>query len=138
MDNKKHIVAITAFIKNSCGEKFLILKRSADEVAYPSKWTFPGGKLEKGQSVLDTLRREVLEEAGLDIEERKEYLKDFTFVRPDGYNVVGFCFVVQAKEGSVKLGEDFTDYKWILPSELSSYDHIPGMEEEMKIAFRDQ
>jgi len=86
--DKKHVVAITAFIKNNTEDKFLIVKRSKNEIAYPSKWSFPGGKLEKGQSVMETLKREVLEEVGLEIEDYKYYLKDFTFLRPDGHNVI--------------------------------------------------
>src|SRR3989338_1731393 len=101
MDDKKHIVAVTAFIKNKSGNKFLIVKRNTNEIAYPGKWAFPGGKLEKGETLLKTLKREVLEEVGLEIDENKHYLKDYTFIRPDGHNV----------------------------------DCIPGMDEEVKLAF---
>ncbi|MBS3168677.1 NUDIX domain-containing protein [Candidatus Woesearchaeota archaeon] len=136
MDNKKHIVAITALIKNLNGDKFLILKRSENEIAYPSKWSFPGGKLEKGENILQTLKREIKEEVGLDIEDYKEYLKDYTFIRPDGHNVIGFAFLVKAKNENVLLGEDFQDFKWVKPDELKVYDYILGMEEEVKLAFQ--
>lgn len=136
MDDKKHIVAITAFIKDPSGKKFLVLKRSLTEKAFPGKWSFPGGKLEKGQSILDTLKREVLEEAGLEIEEKKEYLKDFHFLRQDGHNVVGICFQVKAKSYDVKIPGEFTEFKWITPEEFSSLDHIEGLEEEVELAFK--
>ena len=136
MDNKKHIVAITALIKNLNGDKFLILKRSENEIAYPSKWSFTGGKLEKGENILQTLKREIKEEVGLDIEDYKEYLKDYTFIRPDGHNVIGFAFLVKAKNENVLLGEDFQDFKWVKPDELKVYDYILGMEEEVKLAFQ--
>ncbi|QQG39482.1 MAG: NUDIX domain-containing protein [Candidatus Aenigmatarchaeota archaeon] len=135
MDGKKHIVAITAFIRNGNGDRFLVVKRSAKEIAYPGKWAFPGGKLEKGESILQTLKREVLEEVGLEIDGRKRFLKDFTFVRPDGHNVVGMCFEVRAASEHVKLAEDFDDFKWIAPAELAGLDHIEGMEEEVRAAF---
>ncbi len=134
-ENKKHIVAITAFIKNTKGDKFLIVKRSAREIAYPSKWAFPGGKVEKGDSVMDTLKKECAEEVGLEIEDHKEYLSDFTFIRPDNNNVVGFCFLVKAKSENVTISEDFEDFAWITPEELSQYDYIPGMEEEVRLGF---
>ncbi len=135
MDNKKHIVAITALIKNKAKDKFLIIKRHKNEIAFPGKWAFPGGKVERGQTVLETLKREVLEEVGLEIGDYKKYLEDYTFVRPDGHNVVGFCFEVIAKSENVKISKDFEDFKWIKPEELSSFDHIEGMEEEVSIAF---
>ncbi|MFH1307360.1 MAG: NUDIX domain-containing protein [archaeon] len=134
-ENKKHIVAITAFIKNQEGDKFLIVKRSKNEIAYPGKWAFPGGKVEKGYDILATLKREVMEEVGLEIENFKEYLYDFTFERPDGNNVVGLCFEVKAKSEDVKLSEDFEDFAWIRPEELDKYEYIRGMEREVNLAF---
>lgn len=135
MENKKHIVAVTAFIKNKAGDKFLVVKRSRNEIAYPRKWAFPGGKLEKGQTILETLKREVKEEVGLEIENYKKFLDDYTFIRPDGHNVVGLCFLVIAKSEDVKISKDFDDFKWITPKELSKLDHIDGMEEEVKKTF---
>jgi len=136
MDDKKHIVAITAVIKNQAEDKFLILKRSDQEIAFPGKWAFPGGKIEKGQTIIDTLRREVKEETGLDIADYKEYLKDYTFIRPDGHNVVGLTFLVKANSDNVTISTDFTEFAWLKPEKLSNYDHIVGMAEEIRIAFK--
>ncbi len=133
--NKKHIVTVTAFIKNNARDKFLVVKRHKNEIAYPGKWAFPGGKVERGQSVLDALKQEVMEEVGLEIEDSKKFLKDFTFVRPDGINVVGFFFFFFARSENVKISEEFDDFEWITPEELCLLDHIPGMDEEVKLAF---
>jgi 8-oxo-dGTP pyrophosphatase MutT (NUDIX family) len=35
--------------------------------AYPLKWVFPGGHLDKNESLLDCLLREIKEEVGIDI-----------------------------------------------------------------------
>ena len=138
MDNKQHIVAITAFIKNSTEDKFLIIKRSPNETAFPGKWSFPGGKLERGENIMQTLKREVKEEVGLEIENNyKKFLKDFTFIRTDGINVVGMCFEVKAKHENVIIPKkEFDEYKWVTPEEFESYDHIEGMEEEVNLAFK--
>ncbi|MFZ5955366.1 MAG: NUDIX hydrolase [Nanoarchaeota archaeon] len=135
MENKKHIIAINAFIKNKKGDKFLVIKRSKKEIAHPGKWAFPGGKLEKGENVLDTIKREVMEEVGLRIKDEKRFLRDFTFMRPDGHNVVGFCFEVIAKSDNVKISEDFDDFKWVAPEEFYLLDYIKGMDEEVRLAF---
>lgn len=135
MSSKLHIVAITAFIRNPERDRFLVVKRSAQEIAYPGKWAFPGGKTERGATILDTLKREVLEEVGLEIEDTKKFLKDFTFVRPDDVNVVGLCFEVVAKPGTITLGKDFDEYRWITPGELDALDHIEGMEEEVRLSY---
>ncbi|MDP6642229.1 MAG: hypothetical protein QGF74_02525 [Candidatus Nanoarchaeia archaeon] len=46
MENKKlhYVVATAIIVKN---DKYIILKRSEREKAYPGKWTVPGGKLER-------------------------------------------------------------------------------------------
>ncbi len=135
MENRKHIVAISALIKNQTGDKFLIIKRNKGEIAYPGKWCYPGGKLEKGETIMQALDREVLEEVGLEIEDSKKFVKDHTFIRPDGHNVLGLIFLVKANTHKVKLADEFDDYKWVTPEEFKNYDYIKGMEEEVKIAF---
>ena len=134
-ENKKHIIAITALIKNKEKTKILVIKRNKNEIAYPGKWAFPGGKLEKGETILDTLKREVKEEVGIDIEDYKLFLKDYTFIRPDNHNVVGLSFLVIAKSDNVNLSKDFEDSKWVNIEEFKNLDYIDGMEKEVKIAF---
>lgn len=135
MSSKLHIVAITAFIKNSSQNKFLVIKRHRNEIAFPGKWSFPGGKTERGENILTTLKREVLEEVNLEITNEIKFLKDYTFIRPDNQNVVGLCFEVIATSENVTISTDFEDFKWITPQELSQLDHINGMEEEVRLAF---
>ncbi|MDO8582257.1 MAG: NUDIX domain-containing protein [bacterium] len=135
MDKKLHIVAITAFIKDTSKDKFLVVKRSNHEIAYPGKWAFAGGKAERGETILTTLKREVLEEVGLEIQDSTRYLKDYTFIRPDDQNVIGFCFEVIAKSENVKIAKDFDEYRWVTREEFLKLDYIPGMEEEVNAAF---
>ena len=129
MDDKKHIVAVTALIQNSEG-KILLVKRGMHEIAFPGKWALPGGKLEKGETVFDTLKREVMEEVGLEIEDAHTYVRNYSFVRPDGHHVAGFVFQVYVKKGEVHISSDFSAFVWLAPDELSLYDHIPGLEKE--------
>ena len=136
MENKKHIVAVNALIKNQNKDKFLVIKRHKNEIAYPGKWAFPGGKVEKGQNVLEALKREVFEEVGLEIEDSRKFLNDFTFLRPDGHNVIGFVFEVIAKSEDVNLSDEFEDYKWVSPKEFNNLDFIQGMDNEVKLAFK--
>lgn len=144
LDPRLHFVAVTAIIEKD--GKFLITKRSPDEKAFPSKWTVPGGKfvLTEYQNLPRTspnhprwynvaefvLRKEVREEAGLEIE-RPAYLTDLVFVRPDGYPVVTFSFWARYKSGEVKLNHEMTDFAWVTAEEAKKYDLIDGIEEEI-------
>lgn len=137
MEDKKHIVAVTAVIKNKLGDKILIAKRNNNEIMHPGKWTYPGGKLERGETLMDTLKREVLEEIGLEIEDFKKLLQDYSFTRPDGHHAVGFNFLVKAKGEDIKLCDDLDDYKWVDLEEMSNFDHIEGMEIAAKKSLQD-
>ena len=63
----RHIVTPKAAIINK-ENKLLIIKRDPNEIAFPDKWTIPGGKLQEGEDVERGLRREVKEEVNLNIE----------------------------------------------------------------------
>ena len=47
-------------------DRILCAQRS-EKMSLPLKWEFPGGKLEKGETLEDCLRREIKEELGIDI-----------------------------------------------------------------------
>jgi len=132
MENKKHIVAITAIVKYE--DKFLITKRNSNEIVYPGKWTIPGGKLEKGELIINTLKREVKEEVSLDIKNKKEFIRNYTFIRLDGYNVIRLTFLVTTIN-NVKLSNELEDFKWIFPRELKEYNCIEGIKKDIKKAF---
>jgi len=129
----KFVVVITAIVKNK--NKFLILKRSSSMEIHPNKWSFPGGKLEKGEDIYDCLSRELKEETGLEIQPELQYISDYTYERPNKDWTLGFCFLVTSESNQVKLSSEFTDYKWITKSEFKNYDLIEGLSGEVSKAF---
>ncbi|TRZ64818.1 MAG: NUDIX domain-containing protein [Spirochaetia bacterium] len=142
-DPRLHIIAITGIIEK--GGKYLILKRSEREVAYPGFWTVPGGKLvrheyeslPKTQStdgwyeiVSETLKKEIREEAGLEVKDIK-YLTDMAFIRPDNISVLVLSYYCFYESGEVKFGKDIVDSAWIAPEEGKNYQIIPGILDEI-------
>lgn len=131
--NKLHIVAVTAAIRNNEG-KYLILKRHPRETAHPNKWCFPGGKVDGQDSIEETLVKEIKEEAGLQMKPGKIFLKDATYTRPDGQTVKVLAFLCEVEEGVVQFdANDFTEYKWVTAAELKNLEHV-GIEEEVRKA----
>ena len=142
-----HVVAITAIVFKN--DKVLIIKRSPKEIAYPSKWSVPGGKLDVNDykslpkdkldgwhNVIEyTLKREVAEETGLKVK-NIGYLMNSTFIRPDGHPVLVLVNICDWARGEVKLSQDFTDYAWVTGQELKKYDIIDGAKNEIKEAFK--
>ncbi|KKM68767.1 hypothetical protein LCGC14_1457520, partial [marine sediment metagenome] len=91
-----------------------------------------GDVLDFENAVEGLLKREVLEEAGIEIEDNFKYLNSVAFVRPDETPVVLVKFAAKYKSGDVKPEEGaFTDYVWVNSEEVGKYECIDGIEEEI-------
>ena len=64
MNNNKLQVVGAVLIKNN---KVLLPKRSANLKKMPNKYEFPGGKVEKGESLKEGLKRELKEELNINV-----------------------------------------------------------------------
>ena len=133
--DKLHIVSTVAVIVNA-DKKILLLKRHENEIAYPGMYTFPGGKIEKNDTVEETLIKEVMEETQLKLKPGKILLKDKSIIRPDGQTAKIFSFLCQAENSNeVTISQDFTDYLWTNLDGLKNIKHV-GVEEEFKKAYQ--
>lgn len=88
------------------------------------KYDLPGGKVRPGEKMADGLKREVLEEVGLDVKIGKPFYADEWSPERDGvilqiFGVFIKCTIDDSSE--VKLGEDHDDYKWIDPADYTEY-----------------
>jgi 8-oxo-dGTP diphosphatase len=61
-DTPRHSVSVAAVVVDDAGRALLIQRRDNRH------WEPPGGVLELGEEILDGLRREVVEETGLNVE----------------------------------------------------------------------
>ena len=154
IDNAKkeklfYFVANVVVFRDS-DDRCLILKRDEREKVHLGKYAVPGGKLEWKDlnisnptrinwnvldfenSVEDLLKRETLEEAGIEIEDDVYYINSVAFVRPDEIPVILVKFAAKYKGGKVipeKGG--FTDFVWVNEEEIKNYDCIKGIKEEV-------
>lgn len=138
-----HEVVITAIVVKD--GKYLITKRSANKKRWPNLWTVPGGKLEisdYANSPKDTgdywynvlekvLRREVMEEVGLEVE-NIEYVTSLTTLHSDGVPSVVISCMADWKFGEVKLQEEECDeFAWVSLDEAKNYQLIDGIYDEL-------
>ena len=126
---KNEVKVVNAIIKNSEG-KFLIIKRDAQGL-HQNKWAFPGGVMEKGETTIEALEREILEETGLKIKRIVKKISEYKYKREDGKNSNGTCFLIETKNFDVKPNEEVQDFKWIIPEELGGIDFIEGLDDEL-------
>ncbi|WP_051623631.1 NUDIX hydrolase [Clostridium hydrogeniformans] len=106
IEDKKIYVASKAFIVN--GSKFLAMHRKDTK----EEWLeLPGGRLEFGESLEDTLKREVFEETKLNIEQVK-LLDTWNWVG-ENHEIAGVIYLCRIVEGNITLSEEHDYYKWL-------------------------
>lgn len=101
------------------------------------KWSglsFPGGHVEKGESFVKSVEREVFEETGLTISNAKLCgVKQFL---NDDERCVVFLFKCSHFEGKLR-GSNEGEVFWLFPSELKNYPLTKDFEELLKV-FTDE
>ncbi len=100
--------------------KILLLQRPKDDFI-GGIFELPSGNLESGEAISEGLKREVLEETGLEIVSIDDYLGCFDYLSGSGKKVRQFNFFVTTKTtGPVKLTEHDT-FVWVKPEKASDY-----------------
>lgn len=141
-----HEVAITAIIVKD--GKYLITRRSPNKKRFPGLWTVPGGKMETNDylqlpkdtehywyNVLErTLRREVKEEVGIDID-HIEYVTSLATIHSDGSPSLVISCLADYVGGEIKLQlEENDQFAWVSLEEAKNYQLLDGIYDELVMA----
>ncbi|MBI2889130.1 MAG: NUDIX domain-containing protein [Candidatus Liptonbacteria bacterium] len=117
------------------GKEVLVVRESNkyEEGTNAAKFDVVGGRLTPGERFDESLRREIKEETGLDVEIGKPFFVNEwrPVVKGEKWQVVGVFFECEAGEGEIKLSKDHDAFEWILPEEYMKYPLI----ENLKAAF---
>ena len=117
MGKYKHTVPVTAIVENQ--GQFLFIRRSEKSRNMAGKWVFPGGKLEKGEDVIECLFRELHEETGLEFSTKIAFLSAYQFLRSeDNSSSQGLVFLVKSLNRNIKTNREISECKWINPEEI--------------------
>ena len=135
---KLYSVIVNCVILNN-DNKVLIAQRSLKEGHEGGKWSIPGGKMEStGEEhgiLLKNIKKEVLEEVGIEIFNDVFLIYDNTFIRSNGDDVLALVFLCRYKSGEAKPLEDTIDIKWIEKEEINNYQFSPNIKEYILKAF---
>ncbi|MFA6919009.1 MAG: NUDIX domain-containing protein [Patescibacteria group bacterium] len=118
-------LTLTFLIK---GDEILTLKRSSNKKIYPNKISGFGGKVEPGEDLLASAKREFLEETGLTL---KEISLRGMFMRmmDTGYLNQMYLFVANEFEGEPKEISDEGEIQWLKIENFLNHpdivDHVP-------------
>ena len=113
-------VAVAVFIKPD--GSFLLSSRPEGK-PYPGYWEFPGGKIEPGESVLQAMKRELMEELNVAITAATPW---FTFMmRYTHANVRLHCWRVSAWHGDMR-GMEGQQFAWQRLDAVTVAPTLPG------------
>ena len=125
------VLAVGAFIIKN--DKLLIVKKSPYENIDACLWTIPGGKIEKRESIINGLKREVKEEVNLDV-------LNYQWIGEDVFESNGFWFHAQhflchAKNTHIKLEKNLTDFYWLKKEEIEKFEFPKNIKKRIKEIF---
>ena len=119
---KQPVIGVGAVV--ICDGKILLEKRKNEPGK--GKWSIPGGLVELGESVEQTVIREVREETGLEVE-KPEHIDVVDNVVRDNNSEIKYHFViidyfVKLKGGTMKATSDAEELRWVTFDEVEQYD----------------
>lgn len=110
-------ICSNAIVINKNNE-ILLVKRSLDDPAFPGNWELPGGEIEYGETIQESLQRELQEECGLSIEVRQPLTVNYFYIEKIQYFEFTF-FCKNIKDSyEVVLSNEHSEYIWINFNEL--------------------
>lgn len=118
-------------------ERTLLIRRGSAPLE--GEWSIPGGMLELGETILEGVRRELLEETAIEVRVL-DLIEVFERVTRDEAGKLKYHFVIldylcEAMGGEAQAGSDVTDVAWARESELSKYSLTPTATRVIQKAF---
>ncbi len=115
----------------------LLIRRGAPPLE--GQWSIPGGMLETGETLIEGVRRELLEETGLEVRVL-ELIEVFERINEDATGKTQFHFIVldylcKVVAGEARAGSDVTDVAWAAPSDLERFSLTPTATRVIQKAF---
>jgi 8-oxo-dGTP diphosphatase len=100
----------------------LLIRRGGEPLK--GEWSIPGGLIEVGESLEAALRRELMEETGLDVEPLgiiEVFDRIFRRGRRVQYHFVIVDYVCRLRGGRLRPASDVLDARWVRREELGKY-----------------
>jgi len=121
---------VTSFIRDN--EKLLILKRSDKVKSMKGLWAGISGIIEKNEEPLKRAKIEIFEEVGI-AEDQITLVKTSEEMRINSPQYENheweiFPFLFEAKNPTIKLNWENSEFKWINIEELENYETVPSLQ----------
>lgn len=132
-ENRELQVGVKILLRNQ-DNKYLVLFRSFKNKPIPHReyWDMPGGRINIGSSLIENLKREVMEETGLEIIGEPKLITAQDIIKEQ--HVVRLVYIGFGK-GEVRLSGEHSEYKWLTLAELSNLEPIDSYLKKVLLGF---
>lgn len=116
---KLRVVVGAVIEKDDC---ILLGRKPENRGPYPNTWHIPGGGVNNNEMLEVALKREILEETGLEINivERLYPYEDFTTdSHGDPIHYIFHIFLVSVAQGEITQGDDLEVLEWFPKADIS-------------------
>lgn len=127
-----HIIAAAGIVINDKNE-ILMVK------TYRSGWVFPGGQVEVGENVIDAVKREIMEETGVDVEVGEVFCISSNTCKHPGYNGVievptkiALDFICRLKNGKPRPSSENSESSFFPKESILELIQVPAIVERYK------
>lgn len=127
-----HIIAGAGIVIND-KEEVLMVK------THNQGWVFPGGQVEVGENVIDAVKREIMEETGVDVEVGEVFCIASNTGKYPGYNGVKevptklmLDFICKAKGGAPRPSEENSESTYVPKDKVLDMIKAPAIIERYK------
>lgn len=115
--DQKPVLGVSALLTHE--DSVLLAKRGSQ----PSKglWSLPGGKLERGETLVKAAAREVFEETGINVE-GLVFVEFVELIKTDYHFVIALFMAQLADKQPPQAGDDAVDARWFSQIEIKALD----------------
>lgn len=132
------VVAVTAFVRDEAG-RLLLIRRTDNDL-----YAIPGGALELGETLTQTVQREVMEETGIAVNvtgligvySDPEHVIEFT----DGEvrQEFSICFRADPTGGDLRTSDESKEVLWVAPADLDALNIHPSIRLRIRHGLEDR
>lgn len=136
----RFLVATGAIIENSKTGKILLLKRSDTKDFSAGIWEYITGRLNQFEDPQEGLRREIKEEADIEVEIVKP-ISIFHIFRGDKVaenELVGIMYWCKTDSEEIRISDEHSDFMWVSAEEALTMMEKPGMQADIKAFIKER
>jgi len=132
---KNQITIVVAIIRNENGDVLLARRNEPGLKDAHDKWEFVGGGIEFGENPEEALKREVLEEAGVEVEITRLLPKIFSEMLNKETQVIVMSYECKIISGELKAGldQEIAELKFVPLKEVKNYNTFKNIQKTVDL-----